>query len=49
MHTYNIPMGMQTYEPATMNIGHSCMTKQTHTFLYTESDSAHVCIFSEFK
>ena len=45
MHTYNIPMGMQTYETATMNIGHGRMTKQTYTFLYTESDSARVHIF----
>ena len=26
-------IGMQTYETATMNIGHGCMTKQAHTFL----------------
>jgi len=25
---------MQTYETATMNIGHGCMTKQAHTFLH---------------
>ena len=33
LYTY-IPMGMQTYETATMNIGHGCMSAHALSLIY---------------